>query len=110
MSAPIEKVNNNSNAVTGEIIKRVEKSERDKNKNEDDFSEALNEKMKEDLKKKKKPKDRVELTERNQDDKNAKDIENSASDNTSSSESNNDGKEDSEEKEDSQQEHIDIKA
>ena len=52
MNAPIERVDNKANAQPGEIIKRVERSE--KEKNQQGFSRALEEQLKEELDKEKK--------------------------------------------------------
>jgi hypothetical protein len=58
MNAPIERVDNEANAQPGEIIKRVERSE--KEKNQQGFSRALEEQLKEELEKEKnKPSDEV---------------------------------------------------
>lgn len=51
MNAPIERVDNKANAQPGEIIKRVERSE--KEKNQQGFSRALEEQLKEELEKEK---------------------------------------------------------
>ena len=51
MNAPIERVDNKTNAQPGEIIKRVERSE--KEKDQQGFSRALEEQLKEELEKEK---------------------------------------------------------
>jgi hypothetical protein len=51
MNAPIERVDNKANAQPGEIIKRVERSE--KEKDQQGFSRALEEQLKEELEKEK---------------------------------------------------------
>jgi hypothetical protein len=51
MNVPIERVDNKANAQPGEIVKRVERSEKEKNRQ--GFSRALEEKLKEELEKEK---------------------------------------------------------
>jgi hypothetical protein len=51
MNAPIERVDNKANAQPGEIIKRLERSEKEKNRQ--GFSRALEEQLKEELEKEK---------------------------------------------------------